>query len=242
MRLGKTLLSSGALLILAGSWAAVRAQDVGGVGTLERQLEQVRRDTRLQALKDAPVSQRALFDSALATVSYLSLDDAVKRQPRPPAIRDRPVRPVELRRRSRLLRPRRFVWQDWHSGDSFNGHDDTGGGELEEAYYRFDLGRYFAVYEGKPWDDQLTATTGRQFAEWATGLVLSQYVDGVNIDGEFGNFGFRLLGCVDRSRYGRLRHLPSTLRARNPPGLFRRHGERAVRQHRPYAYGIVQRD
>src|SRR3982751_2717831 len=114
MRLGKTLLSSGALLILAGSSAAVRAQDVGGVATLERQLEQVRRDTRLQQLKDAPVSQRALFDyGAYATVSYLSLDDAVSD--------NHILRQYEIVPYARLnfdgvhdfYGRARFFWQDW---------------------------------------------------------------------------------------------------------------------------------
>jgi hypothetical protein len=243
MRLGKTLLSSGALLLMAGSSAGVRAQDVSGVATLERQLEQVRRDTQSQVLKNAPVSQRALFDyGAYATVSYLSLDDAVSD--------NHILRQYEIVPYARLnfdgvhdfYGRARFFWQDWHSGDSFNGHDDTGGGELEEAYYRFDLGRYFAVYQGKPWDDQLTATAGRQFAEWATGLVLSQYVDGVNIDGEFGNLGFRLLGAwtvpdtvdFDTSR----RHFQHETRR----GYFGGLASLRLEQHRPYAYGIVQRD
>src|SRR6478672_10014597 len=77
MRIGKSLLFAAALLLLAGA-SNLKAQDVTGVATLERQLEQVRRDTRLQVMKDAPVSQRALFDyGAYATVSYLTLDDAV---------------------------------------------------------------------------------------------------------------------------------------------------------------------
>jgi hypothetical protein len=121
MRPGKTLLCSGALLLTAAAPAAVRAQDVSGVATLERQLEQVRRDTRLQALKNAPVSQRALFDyGAYATVSYLSLDDAVKD--------NHILRQYEIVPYARLnfdgvhdfYTRARFVWQDWHSGDSFN--------------------------------------------------------------------------------------------------------------------------
>jgi hypothetical protein len=244
MTLGKALLLAGG--VVGGcSLGATRAQAQdagGGVANLERQLEQVRRDTRLQVLKDAPVSQRALFDyGAYATISYLSLDDAVND--------NHILRQYEIVPYARLnfdgvhefYTRGRFVWEDWHSGDSFDGHDNTGGGELEEAYYRFDLGKYLAV-QGKPWDDQLTATAGRQFTEWATGLVLSQYVDGLNVDGEFGNLGFRLLAAFtvpdtvdfDTSRP----HFDDQTRR----GYFGGMASVRLEKHRPYAYGIVQRD
>src|SRR4051812_21461327 len=119
MRLHQTLLIGGAVLVVVVCASVVPAQDVGGVATLERQLEQVRRDTRLQVLKDAPASQRALFDyGAYATFSYLSLDDAVND--------NHILRQYEIVPYARLnfdgvhdfYARARFFWQDWHSGDS----------------------------------------------------------------------------------------------------------------------------
>jgi len=75
-----------------------------------------------------------------------------------------------------------------------------------------------------------------------TGLVLSQYVDGLNIDGEFGNLGFRALAGFtvpdtvdfDTSR----RHFQHETRR----GYFGGMASLRLEKHRPYAYGIAQRD
>jgi hypothetical protein len=231
-------------VVLAGIAARhASAQSAGGVERLERQLEQVRRDTRLQVLGDVPASQRALFDyGAYLTVSYLTLEDS--------ANDTHILRQYELVPYARLnfdgvhdfYARGRFDYQDFHRGDSFDGDDEGFDNRLEEAYYRFDLRRYFAAYEGKAWDDELVVTGGRQFAEWATGLTLSQYVDGVNLDAEFGNLGVQLLAGIT---------VPDTVDFDTSRPNFDDDTRRAffggmasvrLGRHRPYLYGLVQRD
>jgi hypothetical protein len=233
-----------ACLALSGAAAGASAQDAGGgVEQLERQLEQIRRDTRLQVVGDVPAAQRALVDyGAYFTAGYLSLEDSIGDT--------HILRQYDLVPYGRVnfdgvhdfyLRGR-FAYRDFHSGDSFDGDDDGFEGELEEGYYRFDLSRYFAAYGGKAWDDQFAVTAGRQFTEWATGLTLSQYADGVNIDADFGNLGVRLLAGLT---------VPDTVDFDTSRPDFDDDTSRAffggmaslrLGKHRPFAYALVQRD
>ena len=67
------LACAGTLVLGAGSRA--RAQQAG-VERFERNLEQIRRDTRLRVSPDVPAGQRALVDyGGYLTASYLSFDD-----------------------------------------------------------------------------------------------------------------------------------------------------------------------
>jgi hypothetical protein len=244
MTVQRIAIGSAVLAIIAASPS--NAQDVGGAGSverLERQLEQVRRDTQSQVLGDVPAAQRALFDyGAYFTASYLTLED--------PLNETHILRQYELVPYARLnfdgvhdfYARGRFAYRDFHRGDSFDGNDEGFDGELEEGYYRFDLRKQLAAYNGTAWDDQLVVTGGRQFTEWATGLTLSQYVDGVNLDAEFGNLGVRLLAGIT---------VPDTVDFDTSRPDFDDDTRRAffgamasvrLGRHRPYIYGLVQRD
>jgi hypothetical protein len=214
-----------------------------GVERLERQLEQIRRDTRLQVIPDVPASQRALVDfGAYLTASYLTLEDSLQDTHILRQYELVPYGRVNFDGVHDFYVRGRFDYRDFHAGDSFNGRDEEFHGELEEGYYRFDLSRYLAAYEGKAWHDQLIFTGGRQFAEWATGLVLSQYVDGVNFDAEFGDVGLQIFGGMtvpDTIDFDASRPHFDTETNRLFFG-----GMASIRlgKHRPFAYGLVQRD
>lgn len=222
---------------------ALAAAQAGGVEQLERQLEQIRRDTRLRVSPEVPASQRALFDyGAYVTAGYLSLEDSLGDT--------RVLRQYDLVPYARLnfdgahdfyLRGR-LGYRDFHSGDSFDGDDEEFDPELEEGYYRFDLARHLAAYGGRAWDHELAVTGGRQFTEWATGLTLSQYVDGLNLDAAFGNVGLRLLAgeTVDDTvdfDTSRPNFDEETNRA-----YFGAMASLRAGAHRPFVYALVQRD
>ena len=223
--------------------AALLPAQTEGLEQLERQLEQIRRDTRLRVSPDVPASQRVLFDyGAYVTAGYLSLED--------PLGDTHVLRQYDLVPYARLnfdgahdlyLRGR-LGYRDFHAGDSFDGDDEEFDTELEEGYYRFDLARQLAAYGGQAWDHELSVTAGRQFAEWATGLTLSQYADGVNVDAEFGNLGLRLLAAIT---------VPDTVDFDTSRPDFEDDTRRAffgamaslrAGAHRPFVYGLIQRD
>lgn len=234
-----------AVVALAGVPAS--AQNVGaeGVERFERSVEQIRRDTASQAMKDVPAGQRALFDyGGYLTLSYLSFDDS--RQD------NHAYRGYDLVGYGRLnfdnahelyLRGR-LTYRDFNPGDAFENQADHLEGHIEEAYYRFDLAGFNAAYRNKPaGSGNLAAQVGRQFETWAEGLVLSQYVDGGRVSVTRGPIALDLLACVtaqdltvdfDASRPG---FQDQTRRAFYGAMLNGQFGA-----HHPFIYAMVQRD
>lgn len=239
----KVALIACAVALTAGAARAYAQDGAGSVDRLERQLEQVRRDTRLQVLRDVPASQRALFDyGAYFTLGYLSLEDSVGDTHILRQYDFVPYARLNFDGVHDLYVRGRFNYRDFHAGDSFDGDDEKFEGQLEEAYYRFDLRRHLAATGGRAWDNELVVTAGRQFTEWATGLTLSQYVDALNLEAEFGNVGLRLLAGItvsdtvdfDTSRP----HFDDDTRRAVFGGL----ANVRLGTHRPFIYALIQRD
>lgn len=155
----------------------------------QRQLEQIRRDTRIQVDPRVPPGQRLFYDYGLyITPSYLSADDS--------AGNTRGLRQLDTVGYARLnvdgvhdlfLRGR-ATYRDFNEGDSFDadGRDEYWKTRVERAQYRFSLARYLSAYDGQTPDNDLTFTAGRQLALWANGLVLNQDVDGAQVDFNIG--------------------------------------------------------
>lgn len=215
----------------------------GPDGDLTRQLEQVRRETRLLATPDLSAGDRALVDyGGYLTTSYFSVDTS--------AGDNRALRQYDLNLYARVnldgahefFVRNRLQYRDYNSGDETATDDDGLQNYLEEAYYRFDLARYLAAYKGESTSNNFTLTAGRQFVEWATGLVLSQYLDGLKADLSVGPATATLLAGV--TTYGttdfdtaRPNFDKSTYR-----GFFGGQLSYQIGQHRPFIYALVQRD
>jgi hypothetical protein len=236
-----------AIAAVALSADPARAQNAAadGVERFERSVEQIRRDTQSQVLKDVPAGQRALFDyGGYLTLSYLSFDDS----------RDdnHAFRGYDLVGYARLnfdnahdiyLRGR-LTYRDYNTGDSFENQADHLEGHIEEAYYRFDLAAYNTAYRNHPAStDNLVVQVGRQFETWSEGLVLSQYIDGGRVVVTRGPLALELLASVtaqdltvdfDASRPG---FQDETRRAFYGAMLSGQFGK-----HHPFVYAMAQRD
>jgi hypothetical protein len=219
------------------------------VERFERSLEQIRRETRHQVLRDVPLDRRTLFDyGGYLTLSYLSLDD--------PEDHNRAFRGYDLVGYGRLnfdgvhdfyVRGR-GTYRDFNDGDSFDNESDHLEGHFEEAYYRFDARRLSEVRGaggelfGRE-DVNVVLQVGRQFETWANGLVLSQYVDGVRGLVELGPLEVELLASVTANDY--------TIDFDSSRPDFENEARRGfygvlvsarAGAHRPFAYALVQRD
>lgn len=230
------------LLLACAAAAPASAQTLGG-DDISRRLDQVRRETRLLASPDLAAGDRALIDyGGFLTLSYFSTDSSNGD--------NRALRQYDLNLYARLnfdgahefYFRNRLQYRDYNPGDETATDDDGLQSFFEEAYYRFDLARYLAAYRGQSTTDNLTLTVGRQFEEWATGLVLSQYVDGAKADVKLGDFEAKLLAAV--TQYGttdfdasRPDFDKSTYR-----GFFGSQVAYRVGGHKPFAYALVQRD
>jgi hypothetical protein len=223
------------------AWRIAGAQE--SVERFERNLQQIQRDTQARVDRDFPPDQRALIDyGGYLTFDYLSFDDA--------AHDNHGLRRYELVAFGRVnldgahefYARGRSDYFDYNPGDGFNGQGDHLEGRFEEAWYRFDLRRYEAAYEGRQIQGDVAVKAGRQFVAWGNGLTLDQYVDGGFAELSGGPFVADLLACVtvretidfDTSRP---HFFDDTHR-----GFFGVRLGAAVGTHRPYAYFLLQRD
>ena len=231
------------LLVCAVAPQATAQED--GLANFERQLELIRRDTRMLIEPDVPVEQRALIDyGGYLSFYFLNLDDQ--------SGEDHTLRQTDLNVYARMniddvhhffLRGR-VAYRDFNEGDSFDGDgDDWIGPHLERATYRFDLGRYMEAYEGETTKWDFEANLGRQLVHWANGLVLSQVLDGAWLTAECSGWRIDALAGntweeqpdFDSSRPGFEDEMD-----RNWWGGMISYA--VTPHHRPYLYGLTQND
>ena len=164
--------------ILLGFCATGSAQV--NIERFERRLEQIRRDTLLRVDTTVSADQRALLDyGALVSFNFFAIDDALQdthilRQTESLAYLRLNVDNVH-----EIFASVRSTYNDWNAGDAFDTQsDDWVEPTLDRGFYRFDLARAIAAYQGRASDFNVVVTGGRQLAHWATGLTLSQEIDG----------------------------------------------------------------
>jgi hypothetical protein len=230
-----------ALPLCAASVA--RAQE--DLERFQRQLEQIRRDTILQVDPNVPVDQRVFIDyGAYVTAGYLSLDDnndenhVLRQYELFPYFRLNVDGAHELFLRGRL------GWRDFNEGDSFDGRgDERIDPDLDAGYYRFDLARSRAAYQGEQVDHNLIFKGGRDLVYWGSGLVLSQDVDGVTLDVSWRNdLELYLIAGVTPVRTVDFDAARPNFDHHTRRGFYGAMLSKQLGAHRPYIYGLVQRD
>jgi len=237
------------MLAIAGACRVTLAQNaaqitIGNrtVEQVERQMQQIRLETQA-AVTELSAGQRTLFDfGAYLTLSYLSVDD--------PQGRNEGLRQYDLVTYGRVdldnvhdfyIRGRTF-YQDYNPGDSLDNQPDHLTGRIEEAYYRFDLQRYLAAYRGIESPNHATFTIGRQYTQWANGLVLAQYLDAGRADLSYGPFDLTLLGGVTASYTVDFDSSRPNFDNDTRRGFYGANLGAQVGKHHPYVYAIFQQD
>lgn len=229
--------------VLVASALSARAMGQSSVDDINRRLDQIQRETRLLASPELPVEDRALVDyGAFLTLSYFSTDTSDGENV---ALRQYDLNMfarVNIDGAHEFYSRGRLQYRDYNPGDESAYDDDGLQGFVEEAYYKFDLARHLAAYQGVSTTNNVTVIAGRQFVDWASSLVLSQYLDGGRAVANIGPVGFELLAGV--TTYGttdfdlsRPDYAMSTYR-----GFYGGMVSYQVEQHRPYAYVLFQRD
>jgi hypothetical protein len=236
---------SGALLLLGLAFVANSAAAQTSVERFNRQLEQIQRETTLQADTNVPVDQRTLVDyGGYFTGSYLTVEDF--------------NRDTHVLREADLVGYARvnidgahefFVrgiarYRDFNDQDSFDGEGDQAHFFLDRAYYRFDLQRSVEAYEGRRIDQDVTLQAGRQLVYWGSGLTLSQVLDGAVVELRTGTLSLQFLGGITA--------IHDTVDFDSSRPHFDDHTRRGFYgaqlswqlspSHRPYAYVLFQQD
>jgi hypothetical protein len=215
------------------------------VERFSRQLEQIQRDTTLKADTSVPVGQRTLVDyGGYLSLNYFLVEDFNRNT--------HVLRQYDLVGYGRVnidgvheFFGRGFLqYQDFNPGDSFDGEGDDFHPTFDRLYYRFDLQRYIAAYEGRLVNYNLTFQGGRQLVYWGNGLTLSQVLDGAVVDLSWGPLTLELIGGVtpqkdtvdfDSSRP----HFDDDTFRGFYGGIF---SWQVTPKHRPYVYALFQQD
>jgi hypothetical protein len=182
------------LVWMGGSWTA---HGQVAPASIDRTLEEIRQQTRLRISDQVPPEQRVLKDyGVIMTGSILSLDDYSSDNHTLREFDSVGYFRLNLDDVHEFYLRGRSTYQDFNTGDSFDGQGDQWISVLEEAYYTFDYQRQRAVTRGESISDDLRLKIGRQFMTWAGGLVFSNYLDGAMVDIDVSPFGAKLLGGV----------------------------------------------
>lgn len=223
------------------------AQDAGPQQQARRdrieQLEEIRRDTRLRVNADIPPGQRLFFDyGAYLQASYLSVDDSVGDGHVLRQYDFLPYARLNIDGVHEFFVRGRFGYQDYNDGDSFTGRgDEPIDGDLDRAYYRFDLRRYASAY-GKSDPGKLTLQLGRDFVYWGNGLVLAQTLDGGMVTVGTDLLELTLLAGVTPTRTVDIDTSRPAFDYNTRRGFFGAMLTADLGDHRPYVYVLSQRD
>jgi hypothetical protein len=223
--------------------SAAIAQQQQDLQRFERQLEQIRRDTRLQVNPEVPLGQRVYLDyGGFTSLNYLTLDDS--------NLNNRTLREYDLTLYAHLnldgvhdffVRGRGF-YRDFNNGDAFDSSVNGTDGHLERAYYQFNLARYLAAYQGKQIENDVSIKLGRDFIFWGNGLTLAQELDGGQVDVTIGPMTLSAIAGITPKDTVDIDSSRPDFDDNTKRGFFGAILSTKLGDHRPYVYGLAQRD
>src|SRR5207244_2636776 len=99
-----------------------------------------------------------------------------------------------------------------------------------------------AAYSGEKLTYNLVFQGGRDLAYWGNGLVLGQVLDGVNVTATAGPLTVAAVAGVTPTRTVDIDASRPTFDHNTRRGFYGAMASLTAGQHRPYAYGLIQRD
>lgn len=176
---------------MAGASAAMAQQDRSQVQALSRQMEQIDRQYRLAVPEGQAIADSVYFDAgASLRVAFFSIDDQFSDAHYMRQFDGRVFARLEFDGGHRFYGRLRFQYDDWNSGQSFDGQGDQWQEPfLDRLWYEFDLRGLRQAQTGERLDYNVNAKVGKEYYHWASGLVLSQNLYAGALDLEFGSLG-----------------------------------------------------
>jgi hypothetical protein len=226
------------ILILCGDLFAQ-----ANVERFERQLEQYRRETDARALPNVPPEQRTLIDyGGFLSFNYFTIDDSLND--------NHILRQWDVVGYARLtldgnelyLRGR-TGYRDFNDQDSFDGlGDEIIDPDLDRGFYRFDLNAWQQARGQARSNYNLIAEGGRDLVYWGNGLAMSQVIDGAILAFSRGDNQLDVIAGVTPVRTVDIDFNRPNFDHNTRRGFYGAMLSRQIAQHRPYLYGLLQRD
>jgi hypothetical protein len=201
-------------------------------------------DTRLQADTDIPPGQRALIDfGGYFSPQYYSIDDDNND--------NHGLREYQLVGYLRanfdganeIFMRLSVAYNDYNAGDSFDGFGSRLiDPDFDRAYYRFDLQRYEAAYNGKQIDYDVNFEGGRDLVYWGNGLAIGEVIDGVTPKFSWGPLTLSTVAGVTPLRTVDIQPDRPAFDFNTDRGFFGGMLTVNIGSQHPYVYGVVQRD
>jgi hypothetical protein len=235
---------TGATLFICSIFHLTAAMAQTEAERFERSLEQIRQNTLILANPEIPPDQRVTLDyGGYLSFAFLSLDDNTGN--------NHVLRQSEVVGYARanfdgaheFFIRYRTGYRDFNQGDSFSGRgSEPIDGDLDTAYYKFDLQRALAAYKGDQITGNVVVKGGRDLVYWGNGLTLSQTIDGATIDASWEQFSLSAIGGVTPTRTVDFDASRPAFDYNTKRGFYGAIASVDVGRHRPYMYGLIQRD
>jgi hypothetical protein len=233
------------LLILLIVWIAtppLLAQS--NLERFNRQLEQIQRDTDSRALSDVPADRRATIDyGGFLSFDYFSIDDAnldnhiLRQYQLVGYLRFNLDAAQEIYLRGRT------GYNDFNDGDSFDKFgDEIIDPDFDRAFYKFSSAGWQRAHAKQVSDVDLRLEGGRDLVYWGNGLALSQVIDGAMAGLAWGDTALDLIAGVTPTRTVDIDPSRPNFDHNTRRGFYGGILSHQVGQHRPFFYGLLQRD
>jgi len=218
------------------------------VERFERQIDQIQRESRDRVDTSVPAAQRTMFDvGGNYTFSFFYIDDNAGRKH---VLYQHDVNVfgrLSIDGVHEFFARGRGTYRDYRDrDDSFDDKGDTWlDPQFDRAFYRFDLRRAMAAYDGEKTSWNLTVQAGRQLVSWGNAIALSQDLDAIVVEIGHDPINFQLLAGVtpnyvtdvDSSRPNFNDDQDTTRGFYGGLASLKLGGN-----HTAYAYGVVQQD
>ena len=190
-----------------------------------------------------PAGQRVLVDyGGFLTLSYLSLDDLNQHNHSLGQFDLVGYADINIDDVQEFFARGRLEWQEFSTGDAFDGRDHQYHAQIERAYYKLDVGRAFSAYRGEISDYELAIKGGRQFVYWANGLSLSQTLDGGIVDVSYAKTHAQFLGGITPANTIDIDASRPRFDSNTHRGFYGAMLSEEIGTHKPFAYFLSQQD
>jgi len=208
------------------------------------QLQQFELDSRVEADSAIPPTQRALFDyGGYFTPQYFSIDDSNHDNH---GLREYDLvgyLRADFDGANEVFLRARTQYDDFNPGDSFDGFGSRLiNPDFDRAFYKFDLQRYEAAYNGKQLNGDFMFEGGRDLVYWGNGLVLGQTLDGVMPSVSAGPVSITGVAGVTPTRTVDFEPDRPEFSFDTRRGFYGAMLSVTVANQHPYIYGLIQRD